>query len=488
MEKNQKTYILFFILALGFVLYFLFIGYDKLGIFADDIGTIYYLNREFTLRELIIYSHNWDAARDLHLIWQKFFLKISKPEIISNIHFYQLLLYSLNSLILFWLIIKLKINFNISFICVIFFTFLTLNSEVAFWTHAFTMVLMSTFFFLIFIILNIFLSVRNTNNFIMEFLSLFFLILCLFTYEQAIITSLIIIFIREVYLVIEKGKKLPQSLFNFSLYLILIVSFAIYKLSEAGTFNNESQLYFTGSKTSQLDQILKNIIHGYAVFIIQLIKIDLKFFLRFILENYLPLLIFFIVLIFLFLNYRKAVNKNNDKSIVFKTLICLILYTSSMFPLYLHYISDRHFYIPSIFAAIGLSYILTSIYKFLENTRVKFFVFNFVLSIFLISNIINFNLNKNHYINNYEIKKNFYQNLSKKIDLKKYRHLLLINFPDLYNETVFFAHEQAEALKLILENDNNPSIIKDDDRKLENSLKIKFKEINNSKIIYEFIN
>ena len=51
MEKNQKTYILFFILALGFVLYFLFIDYDKLGIFADDIGTIYYLNREFTLRE-----------------------------------------------------------------------------------------------------------------------------------------------------------------------------------------------------------------------------------------------------------------------------------------------------------------------------------------------------------------------------------------------------------------------------------------------------
>ena len=111
-----------------------------------------------------------------------------------------------------------------------------------------------------------------------------------------------------------------------------------------------------------------------------------------------------------------------------------------------------------------------------------------MLSIFLISNIINFNINKNHYINNYEIKKKFYQNLSKKIDIKVYRHLLLINFPDLYNETVFFAHEQAEAHKLILENDNNPSIIKDDDRKLENSLKIKFKEINNSKIIYEFIN
>ena len=85
MEKNQKTYVLFFILALGFVLYFLFIDYDKLGIFADDIGTIYYLNREFTLRELITYSHNWDAARDLHLIWQKFFISISSSSEIVKI-------------------------------------------------------------------------------------------------------------------------------------------------------------------------------------------------------------------------------------------------------------------------------------------------------------------------------------------------------------------------------------------------------------------
>ena len=69
----------------------------------------------------------------------------------------------------------------------------------------------------------------------------------------------------------------------------------------------------------------------------------------------------------LFLNYKKNIIKNNDNYIVYKITICFILYTSSMFPLYLHYISDRHFYIPSIFAVIGLSYIITSIYKFLEN-------------------------------------------------------------------------------------------------------------------------
>ena len=83
--------------------------------------------------------------------------------------------------------------------------------------------------------------------------------------------------------------------------------------------------------------------------------------------------------------------------------------------------------------------------------------------------------------------KNF-QNLSKTIDLKRYNHLILVNFPDLYNETIFFAHEQADALKLALGNDNNPSIIKEDNRNLNNSLKIKFTEINNNKIIYEFIN
>ena len=55
---------------------------------------------------------------------------------------------------------------------------------------------------------------RKTKNLTLELLSLF-LILCLFTYEQAIITSLLIIFIREVYLIKEKNKKLPQSLFTF---------------------------------------------------------------------------------------------------------------------------------------------------------------------------------------------------------------------------------------------------------------------------------
>ena len=83
--------------------------------------------------------------------------------------------------------------------------------------------------------------------------------------------------------------------------------------------------------------------------------------------------------------------------------------------------------------------------------------------------------------------KKFYQNLSKTIDLKRYNHLILVNFPD-YIMKQFFSHEQADALKLALENDDNPSIIKDDNRNLNNSLKIKFTEINNNKIIYEFIN
>ena len=80
------------ILIVTFCTLFIFFNYSELGVFADDIGTIYFLNKINSLKELFIYSHNWDAARDLHLIWQQLFIKISKPEIIKQLHFYQILI------------------------------------------------------------------------------------------------------------------------------------------------------------------------------------------------------------------------------------------------------------------------------------------------------------------------------------------------------------------------------------------------------------
>ena len=111
LKKNQtKFQNLNTVLITVLCLLFIFFNYSELGVFADDIGTIYFLDKINSLKELFIYSHNWDAARDLHLIWQQLFIKISKPEIIKQLHFYQILIYIINALILFLILRQLGIE------------------------------------------------------------------------------------------------------------------------------------------------------------------------------------------------------------------------------------------------------------------------------------------------------------------------------------------------------------------------------------------
>ena len=68
--------------------FFLISDYSDLGFFADDIGTIFFLSQDISLNSLIEYSINWDAARDLHLIWQKILIEISEPKVREKIHLY----------------------------------------------------------------------------------------------------------------------------------------------------------------------------------------------------------------------------------------------------------------------------------------------------------------------------------------------------------------------------------------------------------------
>ena len=94
--KNLKTKLGRPVLGLALLLliiFYIFQEYNQLGLFADDIPTIYRLSRDLSFGEILHIAFAYDAARDLHLVWQKIFIDISKPKIISNIHFYQLTLY-----------------------------------------------------------------------------------------------------------------------------------------------------------------------------------------------------------------------------------------------------------------------------------------------------------------------------------------------------------------------------------------------------------
>ena len=107
----------------------------------------------------------------------------------------------------------------------------------------------------------------------------------------------------------------------------------------------------------------------------------------------------------------------------------------------------------------------------------------FILFFLIFNNLLNFEKNKNQYIQNYNLKIKFYNQIS---HLSKNKDFLLIDFPDLYKETIFFAHEQISALKIHTDNNYLPNIYKNSDINMDNMIKIKFKKIQNNKIIYTY--
>ena len=167
-----------------------------------------------------------------------------------------------------------------------------------------------------------------------------------------------------------------------------------------------------------------------------------------------------------------------------KVLICLVCFVASLTPLYFHYLSDRHFYLPSFFMFIGIGYVI----QYLLFSKKFFLSKNLILIlIFLYSNqfIGEFNKTKKNYVENFRLKNDFYNQLenSKKINFNKDK-IYLINFPDLYNGEKFFAHEPEVNFKLIKNNEDLPLILRNSDDIGSNNL-VYFLKVKNNKIIYE---
>jgi hypothetical protein len=153
--KKNKLQIIFSILFIIFCVIYLSKDYSLLGFFADDGTTLYFLIKEISFIDLLHHSFNWDAARDLHLIWQKFFIIISTGDIISNLHFYQITFYLINVSLFCYILKQLDFDNEIILLIAVGSIFFPAYTEVVLWIHAFTMVLISTLFFLIFVILQI---------------------------------------------------------------------------------------------------------------------------------------------------------------------------------------------------------------------------------------------------------------------------------------------------------------------------------------------
>ena len=99
---------------------------------------------------------------------------------------------------------------------------------------------------------------------------------------------------------------------------------------------------------------------------------------------------------------------------------------------------------------------------------------------------MNFGGIKNTYINNFQLKKDFYTEIVHFEDIKNISHIVLLDFPDLNDDVIFFAHEQMETLNLFFKDDKLPKIVKINDmRPQKDNVIVKYIEIKSKKIIYE---
>tara|TARA_B100000427_G_scaffold255822_1_gene219502 strand:- start:156 stop:566 length:411 start_codon:yes stop_codon:yes gene_type:complete len=133
---------------------------------------------------------------------------------------------------------------------------------------------------------------------------------------------------------------------------------------------------------------------------------------------------------------------------------------------------------------IGIAYLVDFLIKHKISTKLSR-IFLIILLFFNINNALNYNFIKNSQIQNYKIKLDFYSDLKEKINIKQ-KVINLINFPNKYDKSLFFAHEQSETFQFIFNNKNLPLItINSDDPTLQ---KIIFLQIADKKIIYKIVN
>ena len=196
--------------------------------------------------------------------------------------------------------------------------------------------------------------------------------------------------------------------------------------------------------------------------------------------------------ILIFIRRLKKIDYQNDSKIIENKnyikliFVSILLYYSSISPLFLHYLSPRHFYIPMFFFMIGLSFFLTIINKLNIFKKKKYKILIFLYLILFTNTFIKFENNKYNQINNFNLKEDFYKNI--KEDFKNYTKIYLINFPVLFNDYNLFAHE-SYSMRFILNEKNLPMIHIIEKQKIEEMGKdeglIEFVDISGGKINYK---
>ena len=199
------------------------------------------------------------------------------------------------------------------------------------------------------------------KNFLKEILIFILAIYSILTYEQFIFGIYFIIFVR--FVLINLSNKKLYAYFFISFYTLVIFSIIYLKIF----FMKELDL-----NVNQDHRIIsKNfIISIFTPFKFTLSPISKE---NIIVNNIIIFLIsYFLLFYILRVNHLKAdFNKKCTNFSLFKSILFfLILYISLFLPLYFHFISPRHFYLPIFSMIIIVSLICNKLYEIFHKKKI----------------------------------------------------------------------------------------------------------------------
>lgn len=475
MRRNFLPLLYIFISILFF--YFLSVNSLELGFFADDISIFYDL-RNSTFNSLFLKLETFDSLRYFQIFNSFFFLKISEIYNLNFIHIIQISIHFINTIILILILKKLGVRKNIIILAWVFSLFFGINYEVLFWAHNLSMTLIASTSFLIFLYLNIYLKREFDfkKNFLKEILIFILAIYSILTYEQFIFGIYFIIFVR--FILINLFNKKLYAYFLISFYTLIIFSIIYLKI------------FFMIELDLNINQDLRIISKNFMISIFTPFKFILSPIIKenIIINNIIIFLISYLLLFYaLRENHLKAdfKKKCTNFSLFKPILFFLILYISLFLPLYFHFISPRHFYLPIFSMIIIVSLISNKFYEIFHEKKILLNAALVIYSILLVNNVLKINFHKYQQIENFMIKKDFYYKILNQYP--KITKINLVNFPKKYKENMMFAHEQGSVMKFLFD-DKSPNVkIGDDDLNYDHEIKLLFIKILDKKIIYKKI-
>ncbi len=439
-------------------------GSRSLGFYSDDVA---FLQGSYSIPQMVEKAFSYVPGRNLHIVWQQLVFFIcggSEPRALGNIHFLQAIVDAMNVVLVFGVLRTASIPRLWSVLLSFVFAFFPNHMETHFWISSLPMNLVSTMFFLAFLLLSMKIisagnMVKNNAAFRVLLGIQFVLFFCaLFTYEQMffLIFSICILQFALLRVNTPRGTLIIAAV----PYSFVAAGYVFLKMnvSAMAVVTGPSIQFSFHTVRTNLFVALNNMFQPFTEANARLFRADFWADPKHVLAACTILAASVVLSIVMMLLQKNdgPVPSERSKNTVLRFVfiaalgacICILAYLPNLF----WSIAPRHNYLPSL----GITIILASIAALIHHAarsvgHIAYYAAQYgltvILSLLMSYFFIQTYTHKNEWIEAYQLKKNLYTDIASHYDLAHIDFLALHNFPRVHKNVPLFDYENGDAIR-----------------------------------------